>query len=888
MLKQLFISLFATLSLASVAAAEISWKPLCEPGPGGWVTGMRISPHDSQRILVTGDMLGVGLSEDGGESWQPTFGFKSWEMADVTWSLENPEMVWVGSASGPYLSMDGGRNWELRRKGMPEPLGYGYSAMIEKILIDPEDESHLLAFGGSSRRWDDHGKSNHGAVWESRDGGLEWVRIATLTEDGFTDAKDVRGIGIVSAAAASGNFKHLYAAVDGRGIYVSQDGGRTWKVRNDGFGTTRPERVIAHPTDPQIVFCSLDNQAVGGDSKDFKPGGIYKSIDGGRHWSSISNGLVQDYNGNENFTARYKAFAISRSNPDVMYTANHAWFQGAIFTTRDGGANWTRFAGDVTHFFPAGLPGTVMEVDPQLPDVAWCLGSEHMLQTRDGGKTWKDGGNIPPGETKAGWRGRGYSGMCATQVRFNPAVEGVAMLQAFDSARAWLSRDNLRTWTRHFSEPDAWGAGNDTAFAGKEVIYVTTSRGTFTGLGRSRDAGETWEVLAGKERGLPELDSNADALGIHALASDPLKAWACIGGALHASTDGGDSWQIVHHGPGLRWIAADPRKPERFFVSGKTTVLSTEDGRRFTAIGGPRVAGRMTVDAHGRLYLAAEGGDRPGLWRYTEGRWTRLFDEKFIEAVAVDPLDPQRIAVATNQNPYLDFSGATGVWVSSDDGRSWSQQNEGLPMLRGYALAFNPHDPEQLILGTQGRGFFTTRWEKGFDPAGVRRSVRSDEDEAFAAIQKPKPLVVLNGAMDDGTDVPEHWNKQWTGAGKIAVLRDTGIFKSAPASLSIRTEGTASGQTAQMIEAEGGRSLTLRGALRTAGNAKVNVAVQSFGSDWQPISFQQAHFAMNENDWTAFTKELTLPDGCERFGVVLLIEGDGQAWLDDVQILGDE
>ena len=52
--------------------ASLDWKPLYEPGSGGWMTGMRISPHDSKRILLSGDMLGVGLSTDGGRSWQAT------------------------------------------------------------------------------------------------------------------------------------------------------------------------------------------------------------------------------------------------------------------------------------------------------------------------------------------------------------------------------------------------------------------------------------------------------------------------------------------------------------------------------------------------------------------------------------------------------------------------------------------------------------------------------------------------------------------------------------------------------------------------------------------------------------------------------------------------
>ena len=43
-----------------------------------------------------------------------------------------------------------------------------------------------------------------------------------------------------------------------------------------------------------------------------------------------------------------------------------------------------------------------------------------------------------------------------------------------------------------------------------------------------------------------------------------------------------------------------------------------------------------------------------------------------------------------------------------------------LAALAGYAIAFNPHDLEQLIFGTQGRGFFVTRWPRAFARAGAR------------------------------------------------------------------------------------------------------------------------------------------------------------------------
>ncbi len=725
------------LSTSAAFGAGIHWEPMGEPDCGGWITSMRYSPYDEKRILVCGDMLGIGLSEDGGASWQGTFGLRSWEIGDVTWDPRERQVVWAGTVSGPYMSVDGGRNWQERRNGMPPPAGFGNSAPIEKVLIDPQDSAHVLAFGGSSRRWDDHGKGAMGIVWESRDRGAHWLRLAALAAEGSNNAPDGKGINIVSAAYAHGNFRHLYVALDHHGILASVDGGKIWAPKNDGIGTMNPERIVAHPTDPETVFCSLDNER---DGANFKPGGIFKSVDGGSHWVSISNGLEQNVNSGENFTARYKAFAVCESDPAVMYAANHAWFKGGVFVTKDGGSHWSRCVDTVEKFYPAAIPGTVFECDPRNPNIAWCLGAEHMILTRDGGATWRDGGNYLPQETKAAWRGRGYSGMCATSIRFNPAVPGEAVAQALDSGRAWLSRDGLRTWTRYLDKPDPWGGGNDASFAGPKVIYASTSRGGFTGIGRSRDAGATWEVLAGNEHGLPELHAPGEALGIYASGEAPDRAWACIGGSLYATEDGGGKWSVIHRGPGLKWIAADPRHPKRLYISGEKDIYATEDGTHFRPIGGPHSGGRLAVDMQGRVLVTASNGSRNGVWRFDGKGWERLLDESFAEAVAVDPTAPERLLLGTNQNPYLDISGATGVWISADGGKSWSRQNDGLAMLRGYVAAFDPHNPERVVFGTQGRGFFVGAWPRAFHPAGGRAYVSSPEDSAFAKIDPtPEP-----------------------------------------------------------------------------------------------------------------------------------------------------
>lgn len=738
------------VNIATSQAQNLNWQPLGEPSSGGWLTALRISPHDSKRILTGGDMLGAGLSTDGGASWGATTGFTSWEMNDFTFDPQNPNEVWVGTLSGPYKSLDGGKTWVSKRKGFPAQLYFGFSTPVERVIIDSNNPRHLITMGGSSRGWTLPGpRPQYGAVWESIDGGESWSKIATVGAGGNVDTAQGQSVYALSFAAKSSLL--LYAAVPGVGFLRSTDGGKQWSVSNVGLPNTQVRRVVAHPTNTNILWCSLSNGQRDGK---LTAGGIYQSIDGGLSWSSISQGLSQVVDpANANFTARYDGFDVAMSNPNMMVTADTAWNTGVIYVTKDGGKNWRaaatknnlghaqnsalQTAKSVETAYPAGLAGTYVAIDPKNPDHIWNIGSEHFIASDDGGTTWRDAGNM---RTPNGWHGLGFSGLCSWNFRFSPFERGVAVLQAMDAARAWVSRDGLKSWSYGdgLGTPQPWGGGKDVAFSRDGTIYITTGQhGKFQGVGRSKDGGKTWKILAGGETGLPAWDTWNEPESIYTLPDDSSRVWAIIGKNLWASQDGGSHWSKLNLPEKLGFLAADPKKPLHLYVSGESTVFETNDGKTFTPIAGPRKAGRMVVDSSGQLYLAAQGGDRGGLWRYRASqplvsRWTRLFSDKQILNVAVDPNDPSRLAVTTNMDPYGEISLATGVWISADSGQTWSAQNGGLAMLRGHAIAFDPFDSKTLVFGSFGRGFWKTRWDQNFRPIGTTRYVSTDEDAAFA------------------------------------------------------------------------------------------------------------------------------------------------------------
>ena len=904
-MRTLALSCVVLTVLAPLALAQgIRWEPMNEPGCGGAITSLAVSPFDSRHLLVGGDMLGVGLSLDRGNTWQSTFGFRSWEIADFTWHPKGPSIVWVGTMSGPYVSHDSGRNWEERRAGFPPVSGGMYTVPIERVLFDPRAETHLLAFSGSSRRWSSPGKPAYGTVWESRDAGANWTRLCTITRDGSASA-EAEGVNVVAVAYDSRLQDTLYALSDAGGVHVSRDNGRTWAIRNTGLPKiVEIGRLAVHPASPGAAYIGV--KWARGDDGRARPGGIFKTTDAGLTWVEKSNGLAKQVTdaGNQAVISNYGAIAVADSDPRVLYTCDGSWAQGVIYRSTDGAESWKPVCtrGNVgqgddqamksafvihTGLF-AGLSMGYIAMDPRDANAVYAANSEYIARSLDGGKTWGDATCFNPDPKEPDqWRGRGYEGWCCTSFRFNPKDARDSILTGMDAAKLWRSRDGFKSWTYHGQEPWPWGGGSDACFAGPYIYATAGQFGDNLGLLRVSDRDGKTTLLAGPERGLPKLHEGGQPTGIYARPDAPERAWAVIGGNLFASTDAGERWTLVPAVRGLTWIAGDPTNPARFYVDGKDGIWRTEDGQHFGYLGGPRPlgGGRLFVDARGRLYACQFREGRGGLWRYADGKWTRLLDERNACDVATDPTNPSRIALGTSDHPYHDHSAATGVWVSCDDGKTWRQANTGLACLRVQCVAFNPHNPEQLALGTEGRGFFVGTWPRAHAPQGARSYTGTPEDETAAAVPPPPlaparvKILVRNGAMTQGEGVPTNWTGKW---GEGEVTRDAEVYKGAPASLRVAVSGGKSCQAFQQFDCKGNEIIRIAGWVRSSGKVKVNVAVQAFDAGWTRNNFGQVKYVQGDSDWTSFEKECALPDWAARFNIVLLVEGEGKAWLDEV------
>ena len=708
-----------------LSASTIQWQPLGEPGSGGRIDAIHVSPHDADRVLIAGDILGTGLSENGGQTWQPTVGFDSWEHSDFT-SHPNPaqaDTIWAATLSGPHLSTDGGHTWEPRRNGLPDQAGTGYEAAVEKILYDHGDTTRdtLLAFGGDNRQLKDFYNPeqlpNYGKVWGSTNGGESWAELADS------------GGNIMAADRVAGSPGSYWVAVADRGVFLSSNDGEagTWSARSDGLptlgGANQLTGLVAHPTDPDVAFATVGTLQRSGDASNL--GGIFKTTDRGDSWVRVEAGVAPISHSSE-----FRHLDIS-GDGNTLWAADTSYGGSKGFwRSIDGGDAWTQVVrnANIGELTTGGSPfvggGTVsgrwVEIDANDPSgqTVYAGTTVTAFKTTDGGVSWNDILNDSTGNGT--FRGNGYTGWVATNAEFSPFDPDLLVTQGDDKLKVGVSHDAGFSWRINQEGMPPFSGGKDVTFAADGTLYAAMGQRPDTAehVARSTDDGLTWEVLPSPGvRGLGQ--------SVHVNRADANEFWAVIGDTLFQSSNAaGPVGEVVWRAVEVDSVDGEPVRVEQiggvldkndnFYVSTSNGVYFTGDGGgSFSALGGPSRRVQITVDpSDASVVWAAANGDwrEQGLYRFDGSAWKSFSlpggADYWAKKVAVDPTDPNRVVLLTAQDPYVDQNEATGVWISEDGGTTWSNENANLPMLRGAAATFSP-DGQRLIIGTGGRGFFT-------------------------------------------------------------------------------------------------------------------------------------------------------------------------------------
>jgi len=325
----------------------------------------------------------------------------------------------------------------------------------------------------------------NGGVWKTADAGTIWTPIF--------DHQSVGSIGAI--AVAPSDSRTIYVGTgesdirsdlsSGDGVYKSIDGGSTWL--HIGLEDTRQiSRIVVDPQDSNVVYVGALGHAYGPNEQR----GVYKSVDGGTHWTKVLDvGL----------DVGISDLAICSANP-------HLLFAGAWHSHRPP---WSTYA-------PIDGPGG------------------GLYRSQDGGKTWfrLNGNGLGNGLPEGDW-GR---------VGVDVAPDGKRVYALIQAKKAGLYRsdDGGDNWTLENADPRltsrAWYFNSITIDAhNPDVIYIPN-----VALYRSEDGGKTISIV----RGAPGGDD------YHQIWIDPKNSASMVLGTDQGTTvslDRGETWSTWYN-----------------------------------------------------------------------------------------------------------------------------------------------------------------------------------------------------------------------------------------------------------------------------------------------------------------------------------------------------
>ena len=635
-------------------------------------------------------------------------------LAPVEQILPGPEGLLLALVDGHlYRSQDGGRSWALLRGGLPP------HPPLADLALAPGGA--LLAGLGDMGRG--------GGIYRSTDGGTTWL----LSSDGLTD--------LVVQEVAWATDSIAFARTQKRGLFRSQDGGRSWEYLGARYAVRGEAEAKALAVSPNFASdhtlflarsggeSALLRSTDGGEtwtrvlpgyverifiSPDFAQdrtlfallsgGGLMRSRDGGKKWEAANAGLRLD----PKLTLRDLRFAPGGALY-ALFIPHGLKGESELYRSTDGGDHWQRLAGG-------------LEQESDLSTLALAADGKLVLGTRQGQVL-----SVNPDALS--WQAAAAEIGIAqiTALAFSPAfAQDRTLFAAGPTVGVFRSDDGGGTWQ---------GLGFPTrASRGKGMLLALSPNypqdGTIfvagpVGVYRSRDRGASWEELA---EGLGPL------FPATALAVSPNFAHdrtLLVGGdhrqpQVFVSRDGGDTWRLANQGlpPASSGIAALACSPH--FADDRTLyawvqyegLYRSDDGGRSWAqvfaapdwfLQSLAVAPDGTLFAgtlYGGLYRSA---DRGLSWQPLAGGLPpEAQGATWVKAIVPSP------DFARDRTLFVGLD--RGIYRSVDGGASWQSAWEGIPADSDgtppsiLALALSPdftHD-RMLVAATVEHGLYSS------------------------------------------------------------------------------------------------------------------------------------------------------------------------------------
>jgi photosystem II stability/assembly factor-like uncharacterized protein len=719
-----FVALAAACVVASVSAQDAPKSGKAEspkefkalkyrnigPAAGGRVSRATGVPGNPLLYYAATASGGVWMSSDGGTTWKSVWDDQPISsIGSIAVAPSDPNVLYVGSGeanirgnvaagNGIYKSIDGGKTWTHVWK---------QEGQIGTMAVHPKnaDIAYAAVLGHA------FGPNPERGVYRTRDGGKSWQQV--LKKDSDTGASDVALDPSNPNVVFAGFWQtrrfpwDMTSGGPGSGLYVSRDGGDTWKqLTGHGLpeGIWGKVGVAIAPSDGRRVYALIEADK----------GGLFRSDDGGENWelATAHRALrqrawyyttltVHPANPNEVWFPQVPMLKTIDGGKTIQYVKgishgdhHDIWFDpadprrmivandGGVNVSRNGGANWYAPPLPISQFYhvsvdnrhPYHVAGAMQDLGTAQAPSDTLTGGIHLTDWHDVGGG--EAGHVysDPSDPNIVYAGE-YLGIITRYDHRTKESRNVSAWPENPSGKGGEDMKYRFQWTAPIT-----GSPSDpkVVYHGAQVIFRTT------------DGGQSWTAIS------PDLTRNdkskqkwtggpitGDNTGVEtygtvfAIAESPKQKgliWAgSDDGLVHVTTDEGKNWKNV--------TAAIPGFPEW----GTVSIIEPSPFDANTAY--------VVVDAH-RL-----DDMRPYLFKTSDlgQSWKRLDaglpQDIYLHVVREDP----------DKRGHLFLGTERGVMFSSDDGQSWRSLQLNLPTVAVHDLRIKDDD---LVVATHGRSLW--------------------------------------------------------------------------------------------------------------------------------------------------------------------------------------